>query len=283
MNRQRALPRVATMQALACYGRCSLTIALPVLSCAGVEACPMPTALLSAHTGFDGVAKTDLGPQMESIAAHWRAMELEFDLIYIGYLGSSAKIDFAARFLDAFAGPDTAVLVDPVMGDNGRLYRGFDRAYADSLRALCARADVILPNLTEAALLLGEEYAENYDKEYVEGLLLRLADIGAGTAVLTGVRPSANEIGAAVFERAVNRAHYAFSACVEGSFHGTGDLFASVLAGGLAKGLPVARAVRAAVEFTVRCIEHTHALGAPEQGGVLFEPCLGALSDLLRG
>ena len=282
MNQKRALPRVATMQALACYGRCSLTIALPVLSCAGVEACPMPTALLSAHTGFEGVSKTDLGPQMEAIAAHWKAMELEFDLICIGYLGSAAKIDFALRFLDDFAGPSTVVLVDPVMGDNGRLYSGFDRAYAAKMRSLCARADVILPNLTEAALLLGEPYAENYDKEYVESLLRRLADVGAGKIVLTGVRPSAQEIGAAVYDRADGRARYVFNACVEGSYHGTGDLFASVLAGGLAKGLPISSAVRAAVNFTVRCIEHTHGLGAPELGGVLFEPCLAALPDLLR-
>ncbi len=272
--------RVVVMQALACYGRCSLTVALPVLSCAGVEACPLPTAIFSTHTGFPQPARVDLGEQMEAIAAHWRALGLRFDLIVIGYLGSAEKIDFALRFIDNFAGPETTVLVDPVMGDHGRLYRGFDVAYARRMRELCARADVILPNLTEACLLLEEPYREEGAAQ-PEPLLARLAALCGGDVVLTGARDAGGRIGAAVYRRETGRAERVLGPCVDGAYHGTGDLFASAVAGGLARGAALERSVRVAVDFTAACMARTRELGLPEPGGVQFEPCLSMLSGLL--
>ena len=279
MKRQK---RVVTIQDISCYGKCSLTVALPVISAAGVEACPLPTAVLSAHTGFNGVFCRDLSEDIPKIIEHWKALELEFDVIYTGYLGSAAQIDTVLDFIDHFKTEASKVVVDPVMADNGKLYTGFDASFVQKMRGLCAKADIVLPNITESCLLCGEEFREHYDKDYIEQLMKQLNGIGAKNIVITGVKPSQYEIGAACYNAQSNRISYQFCACADGSYHGTGDIFASVISACAAKGLPLEKGVKAAVSFTAQCIQTTDNEKTLPLYGIRFEPCLLHLHELTK-
>ena len=184
------MKRIATVQDLSCVGKCSLSIALPVLSAMGVECCVMPTAVLSAHTAFDGFVSRDLTDLLAPVSAHWQQLGLTFDALYTGYLASPAQVDFVEAFFDRFGGEHTLRFVDPVMADQGRLYAGFDDGFPEKMRRLCARADIITPNITEACLLTGTLYREQHDEDYVRALLEKLLAFGPRTVILTGVRPA---------------------------------------------------------------------------------------------
>ena len=240
-------PRIAAIHDLSCFGRCSLTIALPVLSAMGCQCCPLPTALLSAHTGFPGNTFLDLTTEMGRIADHWTAMDLQFGAIYSGFLGSADQVDTVARFFNTFKKSDTAVIVDPVMGDHGTAYRTCTPELCRGMRVLAENADVITPNLTEAALLLDHPYEEIQRTDAYE-VVRRLSVGGRRSVVLQ-------------------------------DFSGTGDLFASVLAGGVARGVPLFQAAQAAADFVRDCIARTLAEGLTEQDGVDFEPLLGQLTS----
>ena len=178
-------PRIAAIHDLSCFGRCSLTIALPVLSAMGCQCCPLPTALLSAHTGFPGNTFLDLTAEMGRIADHWAAMDLQFDAIYSGFLGSADQVDTVARFFDTFKKSGTAVIVDPVMGDHGTAYRTCTPELCRGMRVLAENSDVITPNLTEAALLLDRPYEEIRQADAYE-VVRRLSLGGRRSVVLTG-------------------------------------------------------------------------------------------------
>ena len=236
------LPRVAAVHDLSCFGRCSLTIVLPTLAAMGVQCCPLPTACLSTHTGgFTGNTFLDLTEQMEAIAAHWKSLELRFDGIYTGFMGSRRQMELTEDFLRAF------------------------RAMA----SLAELADVVTPNRTEAALLLGVPYEElrletEADcRRWAEALSLE----GRRSVVLTGVSVEPGAAGAVCFDRAAGRTELVLAPLAEGSYHGTGDLFAGVLTGGLVKGAALAEAAGRAAEFVSRCARRTREAGTPVREG----------------
>lgn len=275
--------RVAAIHDISCFGKCSLTVAMPIISAAGIEVSVIPTAVLSTHTGgFAGYTYRDLTEDILPIADHWKSLDLHFDALYTGFLGSFEQLDIVSEVLRRFKTGDSLTVVDPVMGDNGELYKVFSREFPVGMRRLCAGADVIVPNLTEAALLLGEPYREGpYTKEYIEGLLARLAALGPGKVVLTGVYPDGERLGAAVYDGGTGRVDYAFTRRIEGYYHGTGDVFASALVAALLNGRSLAEAARVAVEFTVDSIERTRAAGTDVRFGVNFEAGLPGLARAL--
>lgn len=271
-------PRIAAIHDLSCFGRCSLTIALPVLSAMGCQCCPLPTALLSAHTGFPGNTFLDLAAEIGRIAEHWAAMDLQFDAIYSGFLGSADQVDTVARFFDTFKKSDTAVIVDPVMGDHGTAYRTCTPELCRGMRVLAENSDVITPNLTEAALLLDRPYEEIRQSDAYE-VVRRLSLGGRRSVVLTGYSSESGQTGALCFDRDSGESKAVQTPREPQDFSGTGDLFASVLAGGVARGVPLFQAAQAAADFVRDCIARTLAEGLTEQDGVDFEPLLGQLTS----
>ena len=271
-------PRIAAIHDLSCFGRCSLTIALPVLSAMGCQCCPLPTALLSAHTGFSGNTFLDLTVEMGRIADHWAAMDLQFDAIYSGFLGSADQVDTVARFFDTFKKSDTAVIVDPVMGDHGTAYRTCTPELCRGMRVLAENSDVITPNLTEAALLLDRPYEEIQRTDAYE-VVRRLSVGGRRSVVLTGYSSEPGQTGTLCFDRDSGESKAVQTPREPQDFSGTGDLFASVLAGGVARGVPLFQAAQAAADFVRDCIARTLAEGLTEQDGVDFEPLLGQLTS----
>lgn len=271
-------PRIAAIHDLSCFGRCSLTIALPVLSAMGCQCCPLPTALLSAHTGFPGNTFLDLTAEMGRIADHWTAMDLQFDAIYSGFLGSADQVDTVARFFNTFKKSSTAVIVDPVMGDHGTAYRTCTPELCRGMRVLAENSDVITPNLTEAALLLDRPYEEIQRTDAYE-VVRRLSLGGRRSVVLTGYSSESGQTGALCFDRDSGESKAVQTPREPQDFSGTGDLFASVLAGGVARGVPLFQAAQAAADFVRDCIARTLAEGLTEQDGVDFEPLLGQLTS----
>ena len=271
-------PRIAAIHDLSCFGRCSLTIALPVLSAMGCQCCPLPTALLSAHTGFPGNTFLDLTAEMGRIADHWTAMDLQFGAIYSGFLGSADQVDTVARFFSTFKKSSTAVIVDPVMGDHGTAYRTCTPELCRGMRALAENSDVITPNLTEAALLLDRPYEEIRQADAYE-VVRRLSLGGRRSVVLTGYFSEPGQTGALCFDRDSGESKAVQTPREPQDFSGTGDLFASVLAGGAARGVPLFQAAQAAADFVRDCIARTLAEGLTEQDGVDFEPLLGQLTS----
>ena len=169
------MKRILIIQDISCVGKCSLTVALPIISAFGVEASVLPTAVLSTHTAFKGFTFRDLTCDMQDICNHWKEQNIEFDALYTGYLGSFEQLEIVNNIFNDFKNNDNFILVDPVMGDNGKLYPGFDQKFADAMAKLCKNADIIVPNLTEASFMLHEDYISNgYNEEYVKYLLKKL-------------------------------------------------------------------------------------------------------------
>ena len=270
MNKQK---RVAAIHDISCFGRCSLTVALPIISAAGIETAVIPTAVLSTHTGgFTGFTYRDLTDDIMPIVDHWKTLDLEFDAIYTGFLGSFEQIDLVIDLFKRLSSEKTLRIVDPVMADNGVLYKIFPKDFPNGMRKLCAKADVIIPNITEAALMLGEKYVDGpYDKGYIESLLKRLGKIGAKKVVLTGVFFDNERLGAAAYDAVTGEIGYAFSERIEGYYHGTGDVFGSALVGSLMNGKSLNKATEIAVDFTVRSIRRTKNAGTDIRFGVNFE------------
>ena len=271
-------PRIAAIHDLSCFGRCSLTVALPVLSAMGCQCCPLPTALLSAHTGFSGATFLDLTEEMNRIAEHWTALDLRFDAIYTGFLGGSAQADTVARFLCRFQAPSTLVVMDPVMGDHGTPYRTCTPDLCRAMGTLAESADVITPNLTEAALLLELPYAQAAAENPLE-IVKHLSLGGRRSVVLTGYSESAEQTGALCFDRSSGQIQAVQTPREPQDFSGAGDLFASVLTGGLAKGFPLFQAAQTAAEFVSACVARTLAEHLTDADGVDFEPLLGMLTN----
>ena len=273
------MKRVLTVQDISCLGKCSLTIALPVLSVLGSETVILPTAVLSTHTMFKGFTCKDLSDQIEPIKQHWLKEGITFDAIYTGYLGSIAQIDQMKELFRAFRREGMFVFVDPVMADNGRLYAAFNMAYAEKNKELCAEADIIVPNITEAALMTGMDYRETYDESYILALLSGLRELGAKLSVITGVSLEKGKIGAMGIDRETGETWCYQNRRIDASYHGTGDLFASTFVGELLRGKDWKNAMRIAADYTAHTIEVT--LKNPKEPwyGVDFET---TLPDLLK-
>lgn len=274
-------PRIAAIQDVSGFGRCSMTVILPVLAAMGGQCCPLLTAWLSAHTAFPPSRHAtflDLTGQMEQTALHWAELGVTFDAIYSGFLGSEAQIGLIEEFYHQFRQKHTLVLVDPVMGDHGKPYRTYTPAMCARMGELAAQADVITPNLTEAALLLGEEYtAVPKDEAGLRRWLTRLSLDGRRSVVLTGVSLQEGTIGAGCFERETGEICFPQAKREPAQFPGTGDLFAGVLLGSLLRGEPLGQAAQRAADFVQKCTARTLQLGTPVLEGVEFEPLLGEL------
>ena len=272
-------PRVAAIHDMSGFGRCSLTVAIPVLSAMGLQCCPLPTAFLSTHTGgFEGFSFLDMTDEMPRAAEHWKTLDLGFQCIYSGFLGSERQIQIVSDFIRDFREEDTVVVVDPVMGDHGTVYQTYTPAMCEGMVHLAEQADVIVPNLTEAALLLGVPYGElptgeNGCREIVE----RLSLDGRRSVVLTGASAAPELTGAMCFDAKTGRTKSIQVRRIPREFYGTGDVFASVLAGALVKGETLPDASRQAVEFVRACAERTAEQNLPIREGVDFEPLLGLL------
>ena len=271
------MKRVLTIQDISCLGKCSLTIALPVISALGAEAVILPTAVLSTHTMFRNFTCKDLSDQIEPIAAHWKSEGVAFDAIYTGYLGTAEQVDQIKELFRNFRGEDTVIIVDPVMADNGKLYPAFDMDYVKKNAELCAEADIIVPNITEASLMTGMEYREEYDESYVKELLARLNELGAGISVLTGVSLEKGKTGVMGYERETGEYYIYQNRRIDASYHGTGDLFSSTCVGEILKGRNWRDAMRIAADYTAHTIEVT--LQNPDKPwyGVDFEATIPEL------
>ena len=265
--------RVAAIHDISGFGKCSLTVALPILSAAGIETSALPTAILSTHTGgISGYTYRDLTEDMRPIMQHWKSLDIQFDAIYTGYLGTFEKLDIVKEFIDTFRRDDNLILVDPVMGDNGELYTSFTRKFAAGMRSLCQKADIIVPNLTEAALLLDEPYRPGpYTHAYIESLLRKLSELGPKQVVLTGVFFKDDELGAATYDRTTDAIDYVFTRKVPGYYHGTGDVFASALLAALLNDFTLIGSAAIAVHFTAESIRRTYEAETDYRFGVNFE------------
>lgn len=271
------MKRVLTIQDISCFGKCSITIALPILSAMGVETVILPTALLSTHTLFPDYIKKDLGDQLLPAAEQWKRNNVTFDAIYTGYLGQIDEIDKVIRIIEMFRKEDTLVFTDPVMGDNGRLYRGFDQEYARRNTDLCAKADIIVPNITEACLMTGAKYREQYDESYVKDICERLCEVEPRTVLITGVSLSEGRTGVYGMN-AQNGSTFCYqNEKVKASYHGTGDLFASVAVGAMVKGLPVCDSIKMAADHTAETIAKTMQNPDNPWYGVDFEATIPSL------
>ena len=286
------MKRILTIQDISCLGRCSITVSLPVLSAMGIETSILPTALLSTHTMFESPFRMDLSEQMQAITAHWKKENIHFDAIYTGYLGTEEEIALTQQVIRDFRSEDTIVFVDPVMGDHGRLYAGFSSSYAEKNRSLCAMADMIVPNITEACLMTGIEYRENYDEKYIKELMAKmravLLDTSGSTDIcqenlspssqivaITGVSLSPGQIGAAGLDSSDDEYYICQTEQLPAVYHGTGDIFSSVTAGSLLQGLSWQEALQKAARFTACTIRASMEEQADPRFGVAFEKVLG--------
>lgn len=271
--------KILTIQDISCVGQCSLTVALPILSACGLETCILPSAVLSTHTGgFSGFTFRDLTDDMPNIQAHWQKENIKFKAIYTGYLGSIKQVGYVKDILRTMGDDDCVRIVDPAMADNGKLYSIFNDEYVAAMRTLCASADILIPNITEACFLTGVAYREVYDESYVKELMDELLKLGTKTVVLTGVSYVPEKTGVAVWENGSIR-YYEHEKLSKGC-HGTGDIYASAFTGALMNGNDVFASARIAADYTVKCIANT--LGDENHWyGAKFETALRDLMDMI--
>ncbi len=259
--------RVLAINDISCMGKCSLTTALPIISACGVECNVLPTALLSTHTGgFTGYTFRDLSEDIDGILQHWKSLNIKFDYIVSGYLGSISQIDLISSIKDNFLAENGEFIVDPVMGDGGKLYAGFTAEYVEKMRGLCKSADYILPNVTEAAFLANTPYP--IDKNNVQATLDNLLEL-CPMPIVTGIL---NEKEISVYFTNRKGVKYSFShENVEGFFHGAGDVFAAAFVGCLARGKHVAKSIYLASDFTAAAIRRSAKEVDDKRFGLNFE------------
>ena len=263
-----------TIQDISCVGKCSLTVALPIISAAGVEAGVLPTAVLSTHTMFSKYTFCDLTSEITPIADTFKELDIDFDAVYTGYLGSFQQLGLVEKFIDDFKTEKTTVLIDPVMADNGSLYKGFTPAFAAAMAKLCAKADIIVPNLTEASFMLDIPYNPNYDEAYIKDVLKRLTGLGCPKAALTGIGFEPDKIGVYYYDSEKNSYFSYYNEKLPVSFHGTGDIYASSALGAMMRGISIEDSLAVAVDYTLECMRETLRDENHRFYGVNFETAL---------
>ena len=273
--------RIATVQDISCFGKCSLSAAISVISAFGIEAVALPTAVLSTHTGagFCGYTFRDLTEDMRGITEHWSSLGIEFDAMYSGYLGSIEQIEIVEKFFLQFKTDKNFIFIDPVMGDGGELYAGFDNNFVKKMYSLCSHADIICPNVTEAALLSGIPYEESHDTDYVRTLAHSLRDTGAKVIVITGLSRG-KKFGAFCLDTMTGREYIACREHIPGTYYGTGDLFSSVMCSSLASGFDIEASLKKATDFVYRSILNTQDEADKYYYGVKFEPLLSTIKEI---
>ena len=288
------MKRVLTVQDISCVGKCSLTAAIPVISAMGIEVCPLPTAILSNHTAFSSFSFLDLTDKIPEILNEWKKQGFHFDAIYTGYLGSIKQIDLVHKILDEFAQNDTLVVIDPCMADNGKLYTGFSQDFVKQMAKLCGRANVILPNMTEACFLVNQDYDFLVQtNESITKVMAKLLSLGAKQVILKGVEFSKEKIGVAYCSQKLFNNNFStnennmedmniyFHHRYDENFHGTGDVFASAVTGALVLKKDIKDAVKIACDFVQESIECTLLNPNYNWYGVDFESALINLSQKL--
>ena len=276
------MKRVLSIQDISCVGKCSLTVALPIISAAGIETAILPTTVLSTHTAFKGFTFRDLTDDIDPIIAHWQQEKIVFDGIGTGYLGTFRQIELVETIFEKFSHEGMLRFVDPAMGDNGKLYVGFDEAFAKRMGKLCGKADIIVPNLTEAAFMLGEKYMDSgYTREDIQALLKRLCALGCPVAALTGVSLEEGKCGVMAYDSRTGDFCEYYSEKLPYSFHGTGDVFSSACFAALIHGQSLEKALATAVEYTVESIRQTVSYEGHNWYGVDFESAIPRLLELL--
>lgn len=272
--------RILTIQDISCVGQCSLTVALPILSACGLETAILPSAVLSTHSvGFRDFTFRDLTEDIPAIQHHWQQEGIRFQAVYTGYLGSARQIEMVKDICRNLLVPGGKKIVDPAMADRGELYPVFDMDFVQEMKKLVGEGDIVLPNITEASLLTDTEYREEYDEEYICGLVAGIHRLGAGTVVLTGVSYDANSTGVLVSEQ--GKQTYYRHELLDRGCHGTGDVYASSFVGAYMHGKTVPEAAQIAADYTLACIKNT--LDDPDHWyGVKFEPVLGELIEALK-
>ena len=276
------MKRILTVQDISCVGRCSLTVALPIISAAGVEAGVLPTAVLSTHTLFPKFTFCDLTDEIEGISKTFSELDIDFDAIYTGYLGSFRQLGLVSELIDRHRSEKCMVVIDPAMADNGVLYKGFTPEFAKAMAELCGKADLIIPNLTEACFMLGIPYPEEYDEAYIRDVLKKLTGLGAKSAALTGVSFDAAKLGFYCYDSTTDSYCSYYNEKMPVAYHGTGDIFASATLGAIMRGHSVESALTVAVDYTLECIKLTMADPDRRSYGVNFEQALPYYIDRLN-
>lgn len=265
------MKRIASIQDISCIGRCSLTVALPVLSAMGVECGIMPTAVLSTHTMFPDFTCADLSDELLPIARHWKSQQVHFDAVYTGYLASAEQVATVLEVIDTLTEENTLVYVDPAMADHGKLYPAFGPEFPAEMAKVVARADITVPNITEACMMTGREFREEYDEAYIHDLLKAVAALGAKKVVLTGVSFDKDLLGCMAYDSATGEFFSYYNRREPASYHGTGDLFSSVVLGGLMRDLSLEDSLKLAVDYTQETIHVTRTSPNSVWYGVEFE------------
>ncbi|MBR6594883.1 MAG: pyridoxamine kinase [Clostridia bacterium] len=272
------MKRIVTVQDISCLGKCSLTVALPIISAMGVECAVVPTAVLSTHTMFRGYTFRDLTDDIRPILAHWKKEGIRYDAVYTGYLGSKEQLEIVGEMFDDMKKDGAIAVVDPVMADHGKLYPGFTKEFAAGMAALCGKADVIVPNLTEASFMLDVPYVgDNYDEAYIKDMLKKLCGLGCPSAVITGVSFEKGRLGVMAYDSRTGNYFSYFNTHLPVSYHGTGDIFSSSFLGGLVRGMGMEKALTVAVDYTVECIDLTMKNPESNSYGVDFEAAIPSL------
>lgn len=275
------MKRIASIQDISCIGRCSLTVALPVLSAMGVECGIMPTAVLSAHTMFPGFTCADLTGELLPIARHWKSQNVHLDAIYTGYLASTEQVATVLEVIDTLVDKDTLLFVDPAMADHGKLYAAFGPEFPAEMAKVVARAHITVPNITEACMMTGRQFRTEYDEDYIHDLLKAVADLGAKKVVLTGVTFQKDQLGCMAYDSETGEFFSYYNHRDPASYHGTGDIFAATVLGGLMRELSLEEALKLAVDFTLETIRVSRTDPDAAWYGVEFERALPMLCKRL--
>ena len=276
------MKRILTVQDISCVGRCSLTVALPIISAAGVEAGVLPTAVLSTHTMFPKFTFCDLTDEIEPVSKTFEELNIGFDAIYTGYLGSFRQLGLVSELIDRHKTDDCLIVIDPAMADNGQLYKGFTTEFAAAMAQLCGKADLIIPNLTEACFMLGIPYPTEYDEEYIRRLLKQLTGLGAKRAALTGISFDPTKLGFYAYDSTTDTYFCYYNDKMPVAYHGTGDIFASATLGALMRDHSFDSALSVAVDYTLECIKLTMADDNRRSYGVNFEQALPYYIERLK-
>ena len=280
-----AYKRILTIQDISCVGQCSLTVALPILSACSLETAILPSAVLSTHTaGFHGFTFTDLTEEFPKIEEHWMRENISFSAVYTGYLGSVNQISYVKDIVKNCMDKDGTFIVDPAMADFGKLYPPFDKTYVEAMKQLCfdPMVKIILPNITEAAYLTDSEFREEYDEAYIKDILVKLTELGAKTAILTGVSFEKEKLGAMGYNSETKEFFSYYNEKIPAKYHGTGDVYASAFTGAYLNGKSACEAAKIAADYTLRCIEKTHE-DEKHWYGVKFELVLPELEKAIFG
>lgn len=264
--------KVLTMQDISCYGQCSITVALPIISAWGYETAILPSAILSTHTsGFKNFTVHDLSNEIPKIINHWKSEGIKYDAFYVGYLGEISHVDLVIQIKNELLNKDGFFVLDPVMGDNGKLFPAFNDDYVKAIRKLIKEADIILPNLTEACFLTGIEYKEEYDESYIKNVINKLLELGAKKISLTDIAYEKEMTGVVIYDE--NGYQHFTHKRINKSYHGTGDVYASTFLGAYLSNNDLLKSTKIAAKFVVKAIENT--LDDPNHNySVKFEPLL---------